>query len=56
MGALFFVLPRLERLAGDAHPLRQRARQRQPGHRLAKAHEMEQQTLLTLAFANPTSK
>ncbi|MFL6196074.1 MAG: 2-oxoglutarate dehydrogenase E1 component [Thermoanaerobaculia bacterium] len=50
MGALFFVQPRLERLLG--RPIRsvKRSASGSPATGSAKAHTMEQQTLLTLAF------
>jgi len=51
MGALFFVLPRLERLAaGRAVRSVRRSASATPATGSAKAHEMEQETLLTLAF------
>jgi 2-oxoglutarate dehydrogenase E1 component len=54
MGALFYVLPRLERIA-RAKNIRVRSVKRSasasPATGSAKAHEMEQKTLLTLAFA-----
>ena len=51
MGALFFMLPRLSRIAGDRPVLSvKRSAERQPGDRIRKAHEVEQKTLLTLAF------
>ncbi len=54
MGALFYVLPRLERVA-KAKNLRVRTVKRSasasPATGSAKAHELEQKTLLTLAFA-----
>ncbi len=54
MGALFYVLPRLERIA-QAKNLRVRSVKRSasasPATGSAKAHELEQKTLLTLAFA-----
>ncbi len=55
MGALTFVLPRLKRLAGET-PVRtvKRSRSPSPATGSAKAHAVEQKTLLTLAFA--TSK
>ena len=44
--------PRLKRLAGDrAGDDRQEVRERQPRNGLAKAHAIEQQKLLELAFA-----
>jgi 2-oxoglutarate dehydrogenase E1 component len=51
MGALFFVQPRIERIAG--RPLRsvRRSASGSPATGSAKAHNLEQQTLLTLAFA-----
>jgi 2-oxoglutarate dehydrogenase E1 component len=50
MGALFFVQPRIERLT--AKPIRsvKRSASGSPATGSAKAHAMEQQTLLTLAF------
>jgi len=57
MGALAFLLPRLERLArGRAVLSVKRSASASPATGSHKAHEMEQKTLLTLAFANPTSK
>ena len=54
MGALFYVLPRLERIA-KAKNIRVRSVKRSssasPATGSAKAHELEQKTLLTLAFA-----
>jgi 2-oxoglutarate dehydrogenase E1 component len=54
MGALFYVLPRLERIA-QAKNLKLRSVKRSasasPATGSAKAHELEQKTLLTLAFA-----
>ncbi len=52
MGALGYVLPRLRRLAGSArHVLSvKRSGSASPATGSAKAHEMEQKTLLTLAF------
>jgi 2-oxoglutarate dehydrogenase E1 component len=51
MGALFYVLPRIRELAGDL-PLRsiKRSASASPATGSAKAHELEQKTLLTLAF------
>jgi 2-oxoglutarate dehydrogenase E1 component len=59
MGALFYVLPRLERIA-QAKNLSVRTVKRSasasPATGSAKAHELEQKTLLTLAFTTtPTS-
>jgi 2-oxoglutarate dehydrogenase E1 component len=54
MGALFYVLPRLERIAQSKN-IRVRSVKRSasasPATGSAKAHELEQKTLLTLAFA-----
>jgi 2-oxoglutarate dehydrogenase E1 component len=52
MGALWFVIPRLRRLVADV-PVRSIKRQAaaSPATGSAKAHEMEQKTLLGLAFA-----
>jgi 2-oxoglutarate dehydrogenase E1 component len=54
MGALFYVLPRLERIA-QAKNLRVRTVKRSasasPATGSAKAHELEQKTLITLAFS-----
>ncbi len=54
MGALFYVLPRLERIAKEKN-IRVRSVKRSssasPATGSAKAHELEQKTLLTLAFA-----
>ena len=51
MGALFFVLPRLERMSHTAAVRSvKRSASATPATGSAKAHEMEQQTLLTLAF------
>jgi 2-oxoglutarate dehydrogenase E1 component len=54
MGALFYVLPRLERIAKDKN-IRVRTVRRSasasPATGSSKAHELEQKTLLTLAFA-----
>jgi 2-oxoglutarate dehydrogenase E1 component len=54
MGALFYVLPRLERIA-QARNVRVRSVKRSasasPATGSAKAHELEQKTLITLAFA-----
>jgi 2-oxoglutarate dehydrogenase E1 component len=58
MGALFYVLPRLERIA-RAKNLRVRSVKRSasasPATGSAKAHELEQKTLITLAFATTNS-
>ncbi len=50
MGALFFVQPRIERLTGKAIRSVKRSASGSPATGSAKAHAMEQQTLLTLAF------
>jgi 2-oxoglutarate dehydrogenase E1 component len=51
MGALFNMLPRLKRIAGD-HPVLsvKRSSSASPATGSSKAHEVEQKTLLTLAF------
>jgi len=55
MGALAFLLPRLERLAHDRSVLSiKRSASASPATGSHKAHEMEQTTLLQLAFVNPT--
>ena len=58
MGALFYVLPRLERIA-QAKNLRVRSVKRSasasPATGSAKAHELEQKTLLTLAFSTSSN-
>jgi 2-oxoglutarate dehydrogenase E1 component len=51
MGALFNILTRLRRIAGDRHVLSvKRSSSPSPATGSAKAHEVEQKTLLTLAF------
>jgi 2-oxoglutarate dehydrogenase E1 component len=51
MGALFFVLPRLRRLAGNRQVLSiKRSAAASPATGSAKAHEMEQKTLIELAL------
>jgi 2-oxoglutarate dehydrogenase E1 component len=51
MGALFNMLPRLNRIAGNRHVLSvKRSSSASPATGSAKAHEVEQKTLLTLAF------
>ena len=51
MGAMFNMLPRLKRLAGDRPILSvKRSSGPSPATGSAKAHEVEQKTLLTLAF------
>ena len=51
MGALFYVLPRLKRIAGERPVLSvKRSGSASPATGSAKAHEMEQKTVLALAF------
>ncbi len=51
MGALFNMLPRLERIAGERHVMSvKRSSSASPATGSSKAHEVEQKTLLTLAF------
>ncbi len=51
MGALFNMLPRLKRISGDRPVLSvKRSSSPSPATGSAKAHEVEQKTLLTLAF------
>ena len=51
MGALFNMLPRLDRIAGSRHVMSvKRSSSPSPASGSAKAHEVEQKTLLTLAF------
>ena len=51
MGALFNMLPRLKRVSGDRPVLSvKRSSGASPATGSAKAHEVEQKTLLTLAF------
>jgi 2-oxoglutarate dehydrogenase E1 component len=50
MGALFFVQPRIERLTGKPIRSVKRSASGSPATGSAKAHGIEQQTLLTLAF------
>jgi len=56
MGALFYVLPWLERVA-QGRPVRsvKRSASASPATGSAKAHELEQRTLLTLAFGSVRS-
>jgi len=51
MGALFYVVPRIRELAGDL-PVRsiKRSASASPATGSAKAHDLEQKTLLTLSF------
>src|ERR1700683_1599043 len=52
MGAMFYVLPRLRQLAGERHVLSvKRSASASPSTGSAKAHDMEQKTLLSLAFS-----
>jgi 2-oxoglutarate dehydrogenase E1 component len=52
MGALPYVLPRLRHIAGERHVLSvKRSASASPSTGSAKAHEMEQKTLLSLAFS-----
>jgi 2-oxoglutarate dehydrogenase E1 component len=57
MGALSFVKPRLRRLLGQKLPVRsiQRQAAASPATGSGKAHQMEQRTLVSLAFTNPQS-
>jgi 2-oxoglutarate dehydrogenase E1 component len=56
MGALFYMLPRLRRIAGERSVLSvKRSASASPATGSAKAHEMEQKTLLTLAFSTTPS-
>jgi 2-oxoglutarate dehydrogenase E1 component len=51
MGAMSYVMPRLRRVAGDRPVLSvKRSASASPATGSAKAHEMEQKTILTLAF------
>jgi 2-oxoglutarate dehydrogenase E1 component len=51
MGAMFNMIPRLNRIAGARHVLSvKRSSSASPATGSAKAHEVEQKTLLTLAF------
>ncbi len=56
MGGLFYVVPRLDRIAGGL-PVRsvKRSASASPATGSAKAHELEQKTLLTLAFTTGKS-
>ena len=55
MGALFYMLPRLRHVAGERAVLSvKRSASPSPSTGSAGAHEMEQKTLLTLAFTNKT--
>jgi 2-oxoglutarate dehydrogenase E1 component len=51
MGALFYMLPRLKRIANERPVLSvKRSGSASPATGSAKAHEVEQKTLLALAF------
>ena len=53
MGALFYVQPRLKRIAGKRHVLTvKRSASATPATGSAKAHEVEQRTLIALAFTS----
>src|SRR5450432_2928554 len=55
MGALFNMLPRLRRIAADRPVLSvKRSASASPSTGSAKAHEVEQKTLLALAFSSKT--
>jgi 2-oxoglutarate dehydrogenase E1 component len=53
MGALAYTMPRLRRLAGAGRPVRsvKRSPSASPATGSAKAHELEQKTLMTFAFS-----
>jgi 2-oxoglutarate dehydrogenase E1 component len=54
MGAFGFVMPRLRRIAGDRQVLSvKRSAAASPATGSAKAHEMEQKTLIELALKAP---
>jgi len=54
MGALSFVMPRLRRLAGGRQVLSvKRSAAASPATGSAKAHELEQKTLIEMALGNP---
>jgi len=53
MGALFYMLPRLRHIAGDQPVMAvKRSASASPSTGSAKAHEVEQKTLIALAFTN----
>ncbi len=57
MGALAFLMPRLERWRATRAVLSvKRSASASPATGSHKAHEMEQKTLLTLAFARPNKQ
>jgi 2-oxoglutarate dehydrogenase E1 component len=53
MGALSFVIPRLKRIVGSKLRSIKRAPNATPATGSAKAHELEQKTLITLALGKP---
>jgi len=53
MGALSFVVPRLKRIVGNKLRSIKRAANATPATGSAKAHELEQKTLITLALGKP---
>ena len=53
MGALSFVTPRLKRILGSKLRSIKRAANSTPATGSAKAHELEQKTLITLALGKP---
>jgi len=53
MGALSFVVPRLKRIVGNKLRSIKRAANATPATGSAKAHELEQKTLITLALGTP---
>jgi 2-oxoglutarate dehydrogenase E1 component len=56
MGALFYMLPRLKRIAGERPVLTvKRSASASPATGSAKAHEVEQKTILALAFTTGES-
>jgi 2-oxoglutarate dehydrogenase E1 component len=57
MGALFYMLPRLRHIAGERHVTSvKRSASPSPSTGSAKAHEVEQKTLTTLALSNGDDK
>jgi 2-oxoglutarate dehydrogenase E1 component len=57
MGALFYMLPRLRHIAGERPVMTvKRSASASPSTGSAKAHEVEQKTLITLAFTNGKDK
>ena len=53
MGALSFVVPRLKKILGPKVRSIKRAENSTPATGSAKAHELEQKTLITLALGKP---